>query len=204
MKFSLQHICAFGLVACLGLLSACQTAPVPPEVARNLASIRNEVEKGRTATIETTARLRSLRDAKPNDLKVMYSAYDASVKSLESKALGVGLVMDFSQDRSDQYFGKWEKDIAQLAEDDTRSRAADRRAEAQASYRDIKSRVADLRVNFRAFMATLKDIHKMVGADTTPAGVKAAQPTIDAVLEREKLVLKDIDALIAAINKVQP
>lgn len=204
MKSLLQNVLACGIVACVGLLAACQTAPVPPEVAKSLQSIRIEIEKGRAATVETTTTLRSLRDAKPQDLKLMYGAYDASVKSLESKALGVGLVMDLSQDRSDQYFAKWEKDIDQIANEDSRVRAQERREEAQQSFRDVKARVAELRVNFRGFMAALKDVHKMVGSDTTPAGMKVAQPSINLALEREKVVLKDIDAAITAIKKVQP
>jgi len=199
----LSHIlCLVAACFCMPVLTACQGPQAPTQVAQNLSSIRAEMMNGRESIVWVGKSLTSLRSSNGADLKLQFENYTRNLETMEAKAGGVKLVLDMQQDRTEQYFQKWEKEIDALASEDLRRRGGDRRDIVLQAYNDLKARIVTLRKSFQPYHASLRDTHRFLASDLTPAGLKTAKPNIELALQRQEKVLSDLDKVVEGIDQI--
>ncbi len=190
------------LVAMGAILSACQTSAPPEEVAKQQDTIRSEIVLGRSSVIRATDSLAALQNASDAGIKPAFEVYTKSVADLESKAGGVGWVADMMQDQTDKYFVKWQNELKEVENSDVRNKGESRRAETLAAYQDVQAKIGTLRASFRPYMSNLKDCQKALSADLTPGGRSSVTPIFRQIPDQSKAVLRDADAVVAAIDKL--
>jgi hypothetical protein len=185
------------------VLAACQTQRVSEQTAQKINSVQTEVRLGRSSLTRATGSLKMLRDAKDDQLKPAFDGYSQSLQDLDEKSQGVGFVLETAVDKANQYFVKWDKSISEISDANMQASAQDRKAEMMDAFNDVHAKINTLRGDFRPYITMLKDIHKALTADMTPAGKSAAMPMIRDTLAQEGAVLKDIDAVDKSLEKLK-
>jgi hypothetical protein len=90
------------------------------------------------------------------------------------------------------YFARWDKESAQIQNEDIRTRSETRRNEVASRFDRISEQYDETRTAFRPFMSDLRDVQKFLSTDLTTDGLaaikdSAAKATQDAVPVKEAL-----------------
>jgi chorismate synthase len=108
------------------------------------------------------------------------SAKDLASKAGEMKAQGA------------DYFAKWDKESAQIQNEDIRGRSETRRNEVASRFNRMSEQYDQAKTAFRPFLSDLRDVQKFLSTDLTAGGLAAirdtaAKATKDAVTIKESL-----------------
>jgi chromosome segregation ATPase len=149
--------------------------------------------------------------AATNNLSTSYKRLAGAVSKLNSSAKNVTASAAAMQTRGEAYFQQWDKDLAQIKNEDIRSRSQARKTEVAERFARIKTHYQDARSSFTPLTSDLTDIQKALGADLTADGVKALLPIIsranrEAVPVRQSLtkLAAEFHAMGVSLGQVPP
>ena len=109
----------------------------------------------------------------PGDLPTQFKAYSASVSDLESSVSDVQTKVADMRAKGNEYFKAWDAQTAQIKNEDIKNRSAQRKAELQQKFTEIKMSYTQASDGFKPFVSDLKDIQTALATDLTPAGVNS-------------------------------
>ena len=124
-----------------------------------------------------------------------FSPFSDSVSDLQSSAKDVSEKVADMRENGNAYIKAWDEQIAAIKNEEIKKSSADRKVEVQKSFTEIKKSYAEAEMNFKPFMAGLKDIQAALGTDLTSGGVSA----IKGVAAKTN---KDGDALKTSLDKL--
>ena len=110
--------------------------------------------------------------------------------------------------RSEAYFAQWEKDAAQIQNEDIKAVTDQRRRERTDQFNNLKAHFGRTRDAFKPFMTDLADIEQALSVELTPGSMEALRPFVtkaknDAV--PLKKALNDLRAEFQALGvKMSP
>ena len=81
-------------------------------------------------------------------------------------------------DEGKEFVAKWDEQIAQINNEDIKTRSQARRAEVTEKLQAIKRSYAETEVAFRPFLSELRDVQKFLSVDLTPGGLTAINPSV--------------------------
>jgi aminopeptidase N len=97
--------------------------------------------------------------------------------------------------KGNEYFKAWDEQTAQIHNEDIKNRSAERKAEMQKKFTEIKMSYTEASESFKPFLSDLKDIQTALATDLTTGGVKAIKGAADKAN-------KDAVPLKASIEKL--
>lgn len=187
------------------LLTGCSTTAgykQADKTGAGIAECRDEVVKAKKAIDETVAALDQVAVTATTNPRKAFEQYSKQVDSLES---AVAKAKKRGQDMREQgqaYFKQWEKELAEVKNEDIRKLAVERKAKLQETFDNIKKVAEPLKAQIDPWLSDLRDLKKYLSADLTIAGVDAAKPMFAKVNAEGIEVQKSMDAFVAELNTV--
>src|SRR5262245_18955807 len=164
-------------------------------LVKTSATARSDIDK-------LTATLKSFADGGGSDPRALFNQYSATVGvvsgakgSLQSAGSSVRKAMD-------AHFAAWEQEANQMQNSEIRAASMKRRDEASASMGEVESTLAKANTAFDGYVANLKDIEKLLGADLSPGGIKAAEDLIDTAIDESAKVQEGLQKIEATANEL--
>ncbi|MGH8247456.1 MAG: DUF2959 family protein [Gammaproteobacteria bacterium] len=201
----IPNLFTFATLTAAALLAGCGTTSgykQADKTGEGIAEFREEIVNGKKAIDGTMKSLDQIAASATTDPRKAFEKFSKGVSNLESTA---GKVRDRGQDMKAQgkvYFAQWEKQMAELKNEEIRSLAASRKAKLQETFEAIAKAAEPLKAQFSPWMSDLKDLEKFLGNDLTIAGVDAAKGLFAKTRSSGLEVQKSMDALIAELNSV--
>lgn len=198
-------ILAATALAAAALVTACGTTSgykQADKTGAGIAEFRSEIVNGKTAIDATMKALDQIAVTANTDPRKAFEQYAKHVSHLESTAAKARKRAQDMQTQGKAYFAAWEKQLAEVKNEEIRKLATDRRAKLQETFDSIKKVAEPLKNQFDPWMSDLKDLQKFLGNDLTIAGVDAAKSLFAKTKAEGIEVQKSMDALVAELNTV--
>lgn len=198
------------LLVSLGMLAfgGCASGPDRSAAASSsLKATRETITLARAQIDVTLATLNGLVSQASGDLRPGFERFRDQIPQNRAWADRITRRADKMRFRGDEYFQKWEEELAYIHNVDIRNLGQERRAKMLESYNRASGQMRAARDAYGAFMSDLLDIQRFLANDLTRQGVAAIAKTVtktndDAATVSQKLdnVVLELDRLAAAFS----
>jgi DNA repair exonuclease SbcCD ATPase subunit len=179
----------------------CSTpASLPPSVAVGLDGLRNEAVALRGQIEKTVGALKEMMSKPQSDLSPQYQSFTHELGILEAKVEAARQQRAATDTVVKDQFMAWDDNLKQLQNEESRQRAAERRAATEATYSGIQQKIAELKKDWTPFVIDLKDTRQYLKSDLSKEGLHTIEPTADRVFDQQGNVLKRLDDVISAMD----
>jgi SMC interacting uncharacterized protein involved in chromosome segregation len=199
--------------AAIALFAGCATSGYESgnKTASNIQKAAAKIDELTTRVDATLASLNDLVGSPQPDLRPQYKAFNSNLKSLDSTAKEITKKRMAMGDEGKQFLAKWDAEIAQINNEDIKTRSQNRKTEVNEKLQAIKRSYAEAEVAFRPFMGDLNDVQKFLSVDLTTGGLnsikdivtKATQHAVPLKQTLAKLS-SDFKALGVSMSSVAP
>jgi len=195
----------FALLAAVALAAGCATSGYnrADKTGAGIAEYRAEILNGQKAINDTVAALDGVAASANTDPRPAFQKFSKDVAKLESVAGSVKKRGESMQQSGKAYFAQWEKQLAEVNNEEIRQLAASRKAKLSAAFEGIQKYAEPLRAQFAPWMSDLKDLKTYLSNDLTIAGVDSAKELFKKTQSQGAEVQKLMDALVAELNTIE-
>jgi len=189
----IRHLFTLAAVVGFGAGCASDNYKESATTAVELNQSSGMITKGNRLIDESLADLNDLVSNPNTDLRLQYKRFDISVNELGVSAKDLASKAGEMKAQGADYFAKWDKESAQIQNEDIRSRSETRRNEVALRFDRMSEQYAEAKLAFRPFLSDLRDVQKFLSTDLTAGGLAAikdtaAKATMDAVPVKESLL----------------
>jgi chromosome segregation ATPase len=179
------------------LLAGCKTGNYEKgaDTASGLTESGNRIAAGNAKIDATLAALNDLVNNPQTDAVPKFKKYSSALSDLESAGKDVSAKVTSMRESGNEYFKAWDQQLAAIKNEDIKSRSAERRAEIQQKFTEIKKNYVEAGDAFKPFMSDLKDIQTALGTDLSAGGIASVKGAADKAN-------KDAVPLKETINKL--
>jgi len=168
----------------------------------SIAEFRDEIVNVKKEVDATLVALDKIVTQAAVDPRKAFNEFDKSVPRIDSAAAKTKKRATDMKEKGQEYFKKWEKDLANVNDADIRKLADQRKAQLQATFSKIKEFTEPARDQFNTWLAHLKDLQKYLSQDLTIGGIDAAKDLIAKTKTEGRTVQQTLDKVIAELNTV--
>jgi hypothetical protein len=166
------------------------------KTASNLQSAAEKIQKVQTQVDQALANADALVNQPQPDLRKQFTKFQESLSTLESTAKDVSERAADMKKRGDAYFAQWEKDIAEIHDEDIKKVTAERRAQRMDQFQKVQLSYQQVAETFKPYLADLRDIEQALSAELTTGSVEAMKPFVSKA-KNDKVPLRQAsEALI--------
>jgi hypothetical protein len=179
MKTS-QLICnVFTVAALIGFLSACASDNYKQssDTATTLAQSAGMISRCNVLIDQTLADLNDLVSNSVPDLRVPFHKFGKDVDELGVSAVDLAKKANQMKIQGADYFAQWDKELAQIQNEDIRSRSEARKNEVASRFNRISEHYDEANSALVPFMSDLRDVQKALSTDLTVGGISAIKDT---------------------------
>ena len=200
MNAKLPHILLVSLLAAtLPLAEASDkknVAQMAGDATNSINEFRFEISQMRARIQNTLNQLLAVQKA-GTDLRAEFEKYGAEVAKMEELSKQTAERADEMMKKKVAFFEAWERQVNAIQDEEIQTLAGKRQARREKSYLKMVTSMAETKKAFVPFLATLKDIQKLLGSELTGDSVKSAKKIIREVnLEGADLENELYDLLI--------
>ena len=184
----------FTITAAVVLVTGCASTGYDKaaSTSKSLTKSSCMIEKGNTIIDQTLAKMNDLVSNPNPDMRKQFEAFNSSVNDLGATAQAVACQDKEIKSKGADYFANWDKETAQIRNEDIRHRSEARQHEVAVNFTRISQLYDETKTAFEPFMADLRDMQKFLGTDLTAGGLAAvkgiaAKATSDAVPLKESI-----------------
>lgn len=170
--------------------------------AQSLTRSAQTIEKGNMLIDQTLAKLNDLVSNPNPDLRKQFDAFDSSVNDLGSTGREVANQAKEMKAKGADYFENWDKETAQIRNEDIRERSAARQHEVAANFARISQQYDETKTAFEPFMSDLRDVQKYLGTDLTAGGLVAVKEVAVKATRHAVPVKKSLTRLSEEFKKL--
>jgi hypothetical protein len=145
--------------------------------AETLNQSSRMITKGNTLIDESLADLNDLVSNPYPDLRKQFAKFNDAVNDLGASEKDIAGKAVEMQARGADYFASWDKESAQIQNEDIRGRSETRRSEVASRFDRISQQYEETQAAFRPFMSDLRDVQKFLSTDLTAGGLAAIKDT---------------------------
>lgn len=188
-------LCAAAPAAAANYKRADKTGTSIAEFRDEIVTIKKEVDAALIALdkVVTTA---------DTDPRKAFKEFDKAVPRVESAATKARKRSDDMKAKGQDYFKKWEADLAAVSNPEVRALAETRKAQLQAAFENIKTTMEPAKEQFNPWLADLKDLQTYLSNDLTVGGIDAAKGMIGKSKSGGQQVQQSLDKVIAELNTI--
>jgi hypothetical protein len=158
--------------------------------SKSLTKSSRMIVKGNTLIDQTLAKMNDLVSNPKPDLRKQFDAFNSSVNDLGSTDLAVACQAKEMKAKGADYFENWDKETAQIRNENIRQRSEARQHEVAANFARISQQYDETKTAFEPFMSGLRDVQKFLGTDLTAGGLVAVKD-IAAKANRDAAPVKE-------------
>jgi len=196
-SFALVTTLAVALVGCSsGYKAGTKTSDSIQGTASQIDGVAGRIDA-------TVASLNKLTSAPAGaDLRPLYKDYVSKVDALDEGAKDAKKRAEQMKAKGDAYFNEWDKQIAEMNNEEIRTQSAARRAEVKSSFQNIRTKSQTVADTYKPLMSDLQDIKTALNNDLTPGGISSIQPIADRVASQATKVKSAAADLAAEFKAV--
>ena len=196
-------------VLTVALLSGCASdkkteaakPSTPPPPPATLSQMKEELIGAKAQLDTTTASLNALAKSAGADVQGNYDKFAVELTNMEKQAAVCRSRAEDLKVRTQAYYDTWNKQ-ADVQNPELRRRASQQRAEAEKTYRNIKSEVELMRLSYDPYMSQLNDVRSYLKGNLTPAAIASVSDLVKKVNADGSEVKQHLDAVVAEINSI--
>lgn len=184
----------FTLSAIVGFITGCASDNYnkSANTAATLTQSARMITKGNRLIDESLADLNDLVSNPNPDLRKQFKTFNNAVDELGVLAQDIASKAEEMKSQGADYFARWDKELAQIQNEDIRGRSETRRNEVASRFDRMSQQYDQSRTAFQPFLSDLRDVQKFLSTDLTAGGLAAikdtaAKATQDAVPLKETL-----------------
>jgi hypothetical protein len=129
------------------------------------------------------------------DLRKQFAKFNDAVNDLGDSEKDIAGKAGEMKAQGADYFASWDKESAQIQNEDIRSRSETRRNEVASRFDRISQQYDETKAAFRPFMSDLRDVQKFLSTDLTTGGLAAIKDTAAKATRDAVPVKKSLDNL---------
>ena len=148
------------------------------QTAQNIQTAANRIAALPAQIDKTVASLNDLVSKPQADLRPQFKQFTANLAEVESAAKDIGAARRTMGEKSKEFFAEWDKQLAQINNEDIKARSEARKKDVADKLEAIKRSYTEAETAFRPFINSLKDVQKYLSVDLTPGGVGAIKDTV--------------------------
>jgi len=182
------------LAAVVGFITGCASDNYnkSAQTAATLDQSSRMITKGNTLIDASLADLNDLVSNPYPDLRKQFEKFNNAVNELCLSEKDIAGKAGQMKSEGADYFANWDKESAQIQNEDIRGRSETRRNEVASRFDRISAQYDETRAAFQPFMSDLRDVQKFLSTDLTAGGLSAikdtaAKATQDAAPVKEAL-----------------
>jgi hypothetical protein len=182
------------LATAVGLIAGCASDNYKnsASTAASLNQASGMITKANTRIDESLADLNDLVSNPSPDLRKQFDRFNHALDELGVSSKDVASKDGEMKSQGADYFANWDKESAQIQNEDIRNRSETRRSEVSARFNRIGQQYNETEIAFQPFLSDLRDVQKFLSTDLTAGGLaaikdSAAKATRDAVPLKESL-----------------
>src|SRR5262245_25965501 len=168
----------------------------------NLQELARKIEAAEKQIDTTLSQADALVNAPGTNPRKQFDQYRKSLDTLESQAADIRDLANDMNKRADAYFAQWEKDVAEIKNEEIKNVTAQRRNERMAQFNGVRSHFAQVRDAFKPFLADLQDIEQALSVELTPGSMEALKPFVTRAREDAVPLEKALDDLRAKFQEL--
>lgn len=191
---------AAGLVGAMLLVGCSTPSSLPPNIASGLDGLRTEGVTVRGQIQKTVGTLKELMAKPQPDLSPQYQSFSHELGVLENRVDLARQQRTATDTVVKDQFMAWDENLSQLKNEESRAQASARRSATDATYSDIKQKIAVLRKESTPFFTDLRDIRQYLKGDLSQEGLETMKPTAQRVFDQESSIIKRLDDVIEGLN----
>ena len=182
------------LAAVSGLITACASKNYKrsSHAATTLTTSANMVTRCNILIDQSLGDLTDLVSNPNPDLRGPFHKFSTDVDELRGLADDLAKKATEMRTQGADYFAQWDKDLAQIQNEDIRNRSEARKSEVASRFYTISQHYDEANTTFRPFLSDLRDVHTALSTDLTVGGLGAIKDTAtkanqDAIPVKESL-----------------
>jgi hypothetical protein len=184
----------FTVAAIVGFITGCASNNYnrSANTAATLDQSSSMVIKGSLLIDESLADLNDLVSNPAPDLRKQFEKFNNVVGELDASAKDLAGKAREMKSQGKDYFAGWDKESAQIRNEDIRTRSEARRNEVASHFDRISEQYDTTQAAFQPLLSDLRDVQKFLSTDLTTGGLAAikdtaAKATRDAVPVKESM-----------------
>jgi methyl-accepting chemotaxis protein len=193
---------ALVLAIATGVASAAAGYKQADKTGEAINALRTDVAKIKTSVDESLKALDALVAAASTNPRKAYDSFAKTVDKVDDAAQDAKKKAEKMRERGAEFFNDWEKQLAELKNEEIRKLAAERRAKLQETFGNIKNGIEDAKTAFTPFLGDLKDLRTALASDLTVQGIESAKDVLKKTKTSGVEVQKNLDALVTELNTV--
>lgn len=193
------------------LTSGCGTLPPQERSTRAVEStdkLSDLVHKGIKQNDTLQLSVKKLASANPENLRESYDAYINDAEKLRDIADEIQDTSQFMNDKTEEYFKGWEKDLKGIRNSKLKNAGQERKASMMDDFTAIAESMEKLEEAYAKYERDIDDVESFLGNDLTPAALQLAKPHLKklsrnspAIKEATRGVLDGVSGLLDSMNK---
>lgn len=212
---AMNHLYRTLTLSVLAILGACKSSAPASEADATtsaMATYRAEMAKSISVAKSMITAMNAVVTEADKDPRPAFGSFTQEISSLEAQAARTRASRDAMRAQGQSYFQNWEAQLAQITNPEIKKRVEARKAELSTKYGKIREYTDTLAENAQTFMANVKDLHKALSVDLSPAGIKGSAGLIkqfstegNKVIQQAEGAMKVVDEVAAVLQvKVAP
>lgn len=183
------------LLAGATLAAGCSSSPDAAATADSMEKFNLEAAKVNDAIDQSVSALKALVQSPDDSLSSSFETFGKTLTALEGQAEVVRARAEEMKARGDEFFKDWHGADTGVS--------ADTQAKLNISYARIKEHMMAAKDGFTPFLASLKDVHTLLGLDLTAKGLQSAAPLVVKAQAKAGDVKARITAVMEEVNAVR-
>lgn len=166
------------VIAALAALAGCASKGNYEQGAATGAGLRDVADKiaaGNDRIDGTMGALNDLVNNPQGDLVPKYKNFNDKVGDMQGLATDIKQRVADMRATGNQYFAKWNEQIATIKNQDIKNASTQREAQMQKQFMDMKRGYAQVQIAYGPFISDLKDIQTALSTDLTEGGLSAVK-----------------------------
>jgi len=201
------------LATAVTLITGCATSGYESgtKTAKNIQKAADKIGALSKQVDVTLASLNDLVSSPKPDLRPQFKKYTADMKTIGTQAKELTKARMAMGEEGKEFFAKWDAEVAQINNEDIKTRSQARKTEVFDKLQTIKRSYAEAEAAFKPFAGDLKDIEKFLSVDLTTAGLASikdvvTQASVHATPLKQSLdkLAGDFKSLGVAMSPVTP
>jgi hypothetical protein len=169
---------------------------------KGIAEFRDEILNIKKEADATMVALDKIMATAASDPRKAFKEYDSAVPRLEGAAEKARKRSEDMKARGQAYFKEWEKQLAELKNEDVRKLADERKAKLQTTFGEIRTTMEPVKEQFNAWLVDLKDLRSYLTMNLNLEGIDAAKDLMAKAKTEGQDVQKTLDKVIAELNTI--
>lgn len=198
-----QQLRMLGIVAVVAVLAGCSNMMPAKDGSKVVRSMEETHKYLGTAAEELQATNAALdRAGTATDLKAWYAEYSKSVAKLQKGAEHARDHWYSMKANNQAYVDAWEKEIGETSNPEIKETMEQRRQRVTERFESVRQIAEKVRDSYQPYVKDLQDIETALKVDLTAGGVKALEPSISKAKADGDVVMKNLDELGIALDKM--